>query len=241
MNIILGLYAGFGISIFVFLMAVFMLIKASRGNKIKAVSNQITQNALQDSIQVLEQTRKESEEIIEDALRKAQSTISSAEFISKSAQDEFDHEIKEAEERAVSTFNTDFQKNEDEFQKLYSQIQHEFENQAQRTMQMLQGVVQKEAESFRQALQNQTINAEQQMQGRVQQDFARISQEIQDYKNAQIALINKTVNEASKEIIAQALKKSITPQDHTQLILAAFERASQEGFIQQPMQQNISN
>ncbi len=241
MNIIFGLYAGFGVSIFIFLMAVFMLIKASRGKKVKKISEQITQNALQDSIQVLEQTRKESEEIIEDALRKAQSTISSAEFISKTAQQEFDHEIKEAEDRAVASFAQDFQKNEAEFQKLFYSIQQQFENQAQRTMQMLEGVVQKEADSFRQALQDQTINAEKQMQGKVQEDFVKISQEIENYKRAQIAGINQTINTIAKEIIGEVLRKSITPQDHSALILASFEKAFQEGFIQKPMQQNVSN
>lgn len=241
MNIIFGLYAGFGVSIFIFLMAVFMLIKASRGKKVKKISDQITQNAYQDSIQVLEETRKESEEIIEDALRKAQSTIQSAEFISKTAQQEFDHEIKEAEDRAVASFSQDFQKNEAEFQKLFNTIQQQFENQAQRTMQMFEGVVQKEADAFRQALQNQTINAEKEMQGKVQEDFGKISQEIENYKRTQIAGINNTVNEVAKEIIGEVLRKSITPQDHSALIMASFEKAFQEGFIQKPMHQNASN
>ena len=241
MNFIFVLYSGFVISIVLFLVAVFLLVRASRTKNVKSISNQLTNNVYEDSIQVLEQTRKESEEIIQDALKKAESTISEAEFISKGAQEEFAKEIHDAEERAVHQFGLDNQKSEVEFQKLFDTIRAQFESQTQKTMSMLEGVVQKEAESFRSALQSQTIEAERQVQAKVQNEFSSVSREIEEYKKAQIQGINNAVNSVVKDIVAKVLQKSITPQDHSQLVMNAFEKAFQEGLVQKNVHQNISN
>lgn len=241
MNFIFVLYSGFVISILLFLVAVFLLVRASRAKKVQNISDQIVNNVYQDSIQVLEQTRRESEEIIQDALQKAESTISQAEFISKGAQEEFAKEIHDAEERAIHQFGVDSQKDEIEFQKLFEKIRVQFESQTQKTMDMLEGVVQKEAESFRNALQSQTIEAERQVQAKVQNEFGSVSREIEEYKKAQIQGINNAVNSVVKDIVAKALQKSITPQDHTQLVMNAFEKAFQDGMVARNMHQNISN
>lgn len=233
MNPVHIVYIIFGISILVFVLGLIFLLKMvfsgmKKGRKRKSEAHQ---KAYEESLEVLEQTRKDSTEIVENAVKKAEQTLSQTEFFQKEKIEEFNKSLHSLTLQAAQEFQQVAGEQTHDFETIFADVKKEMMKQAIDAVKQIEQMVQESAVEFRDTLRTQTTHSQDVIQKTLRQEYEKVAREIEEYKKEEITKVDSLVNEVVDHVASEVLAKSLSATDHEKLILEAFEKAKNDGIF----------
>ncbi len=107
-----------------------------------------------------------------------------------------------------------------EFQKLISNISKDIESDAL-----------KEISEFKQAMELETIQSQRVVAEKIQDEYHRVQAELDQAKKEKLAQLDIKIKEIIAEVVKQVAGKTISIEDHEQLVIKALEEAKKQHAI----------
>jgi F0F1-type ATP synthase membrane subunit b/b' len=225
-----------------------------REGKIDSEYHHIVDSALAKERKILDDASSEADKILGDATTEADKIITSVQYISQSTKETADQvlhkmvvdmqnisdatkaNVKEALEKMAADLQKQATDTGGEFmnhhatllKQLNDQSLHDFKivtkgtqedlqkslNEFQNTVQQLQNDLQKQLKDFQETL------------------LPTMEKEIEEYKQARMKQAEQTVSTVVKKVSQEVLNKSLSLDDHQDLVMKSLERATKEGIFE---------
>lgn len=174
---------------------------------------------------------KKSDHILEEAREKALKIVSDANLFDDSTKKMFDQELKMIQEGQVKTLEklsydllnvyqkelTDLKENNI---KLMSNISKDIENS-----------VIAELKDFREILKKETYDSQKIVETKIEETYKATQKEIEDYKTERLKKVEGQIFEIIQNVSREVLGKTLSRDEHEQLVMDALEKAKKEGAL----------
>lgn len=163
--------------------------------------------------QIIENALAKERKIIEEATAQARSILSNTQSLSSASKDDLDKAL----------------------QKMIYDVQNYAATSSNNLLNDYKNYLDKIAEKTLMDFQSNTKRFEDDMQKKMQ-DFRDtllpgIQKELDEYKNKRFQEADKVVNEIIKRVTQKVINKSLSPEDHKQLIIDSLEKCRKEGIF----------
>ena len=225
--IVFALFQGSLILILVYLFVDKVLI-----SKKDTLDNDIVkQEAYDKALNVLEDAKEKSLEILGTSNDRARKILDSVDYINVETKKELDLELKKLSERQVSTFEN-----------LSSDLINVYKNsledqhkvglaQIEKTSEFVQEELKNQITDLKDSLQKETAQSEEQVRAMISSDYEHTKSEIEKYKNEKFAEINLKVYELIPQITKEILGRTLTIDDHQSVVLKILDDAKRDSSL----------
>jgi len=227
---------------FDFVVALFVLSVAlaflaiSYSQIIKKINSQkkeledLTNQIYDKESEVLKNARSKAETIINEAILKAQEIITNSNNLNSQSKKTLD----EAFETLMKHQTGYFEKASQDFLEEYK---NELEILKQKNIEILKNTSKsieedtlKEVEDFDSIIEKETIGSQKIVQEKIEKDYARVQKEVDEYKVQMINKVDEQIYKIIQEVSKLVLGKSLSLQEHEQLIIDALDQAKKDGL-----------
>lgn len=177
---------------------------------------------------VLEDARKQAMIIVQRAQEKAQAILSETKQFQLDAKRILETEMKDV----ASTQSAEIQKASNELIKNYelslSKVKEDDINMFKTMTQSIQKDMEKEMLEFKTTLEKETVSSKQSIEKKLQDQYTQVGTEIEEYKKQQIQKVDSHILALIEKATLLAIAKSLSLQDHQDLVLEALQEAKKE-------------
>lgn len=89
-----------------------------------------------------------------------------------------------------------------------------------------------EVEAFKNTLQKETIDVQRDVSQKIQEAYTAAQEEIKKYRTERLAEIDNRIGEIILSVSQQVIGKTLSLEDHQDLVIASLEKAKKEGFFE---------
>lgn len=185
-------------------------------------------NITQKAQDILSQAHKQNEEIIVRANEQAGQILSDASKTKMSSDDLLKHKLSEMaalQEETLKKLSAEYLASHE---KALSSMQSQDLVEVKKISEQFENKLEEQLTEFSTELKKETLEAESQMGSRIEQEYAKNHQEIEQYKQKEIAKIQESLPGILERLSVAILGKSFSTADHEQLIQQALEEAKKE-------------
>jgi len=169
---------------------------------------------------IIEDARKEADEIIKEGSIKADSVVNETKMFTTEVSELFSEQVRNSVKRQAVTYEVALDQTKSELVDTISDIARQIRQKA------LADIAE-----FKDALKKETLSAREVIRNNVNLEFEKIEDEIKNYKESRIAQSDEIVNEIIKEVTKNVLAKSISSEDHKDLIVNALKDAKRKNVL----------
>lgn len=202
-----------------------------RTHKLKKEYEDISLHVHEKAEHLIEDARKKALTIIEQAnLEASQMLTKTKKFNTKS-----DEALKEQIEFLASQQKKILEENSKDLVKGYKESLEELREQNINVFKNISKDIERDAVSeikdFRQVLEKETLVSQKVVGGKVEEEYKKIQEELVEYKKEKLQEVDKSIFALILSITKVVLGKSLSIEDHEQLVLEALEKAKKENFF----------
>lgn len=191
--------------------------------------NQFLRFHLQEkSLQKINAARDKSLGIIADATQQAEEILKRAEIMKSTANEQVMnelHDLSQKQKDALQSASTDLVSS---FEEAVKQIQQTDKGLLSDTVKQMQEVAAGEVKSFGEKLHQETVGQEKMIDQKVEEAYKKAQDELDDYKKERLEKIDKDISLMIQAITKDIFGKSLSLENHKDLILQAIEKAKKE-------------
>ncbi len=177
------------------------------------------------------QMHKKADEIIEEARQKANKILADAHFIEDKERLAFNENLHASSTNQIK----DFEKVSQDFLKAY---QNELDIIKGNTIQVLKNIskdIEKdtlfEIKDFKEILKKDTFASQKIVEEKIEDAYKRVEKEIENYKKERLQRVEENIYKTLQEVSKLVLGKTLSLQDHENLIIDALNQAKKENAI----------
>ena len=174
---------------------------------------------------------KKSDLILEEARNKALKIVENANLFDDSTKKLFDQELKRIAESQVKTL----EKLSYDFLNVYQKELTELkENNIKMMINIskdIENSVIAELKDFREILKKETFESQKIVEGKIEEDYKIVEKEIVDYKTERIKKVEDEIYNIIQNVSKVVLGKTLSLEEHEQLVMDALNKAKQEGMV----------
>ncbi|MBI2443511.1 MAG: hypothetical protein HYV40_06450 [Candidatus Levybacteria bacterium] len=183
-------------------------------DSINAKASEMLQSAHEQNLKIIEDANKEAADILASAqVSKTEATTLLKEKIDQ---------IVELQKKTTDSMNQQFAKN---YQLALQKLQGEDIKSFEKISKDVENTVSTEMQEFTKTLKNETMDAHAIMQERIESEYAKVEEDIEKYKEEELNKIHDAVYPLLKNVISLVIGRSLSVQDHEELIIQAIQQA----------------
>ncbi|MBI2031788.1 MAG: hypothetical protein HYT08_04215 [Candidatus Levybacteria bacterium] len=179
---------------------------------------------------VLKDARNKAESIINEAVQKAQEIIAGSNIVNTQSKKALD----EAFETLLKHQTGYFEKASQDFLQVYK---NELEALKQKNIEILKNTSKsieedtvKEVQDFDNVLEQETVASQKIIQEKIEKDYSKVQKEVEQYKNEMLGKVDAQISKLIQDVSKKVIGKSLSLQEHEQLIIDALEEAKKNGL-----------
>lgn len=220
-HIVVIAYSMFIIAFLLIVYAVVVLGKKRvlRRKQQPMTSEDLSENAYQDALRILDRARANSLKILSRAQLKAQNVLKSTYSITQESRRELDENLVEI-----------YKKQEKSLEGLTEELLQSYKHAVQqgkedniRTLYEATEAMKKEAlsgvDELKTAIKKETLGAQQVLEDKIQTEYSKIEGEVEVYKQEKIKNLNRKIFDMLSEIYSQVIMQDLDQNKHEKLIL----------------------
>jgi len=181
--------------------------------------------------EVLVRAEREAEEIVKEAVEKAHETMTDAQYIKDDLIRSIESSMRSIAESAVVSFQEETQKTHSRFVDLFGEIRDQYKFETQKTVEALEKESARESQNFRDELAKEVVAAQQKADARAEAAYEAVKLELEEYKRQKMSEVDAKINEMVGKVFSEVLGKSLTGDEHAQLVTRALENAKKSGIF----------
>lgn len=174
---------------------------------------------------------KKSDLILEEAREKALKIIENANLFDDSTKKLFDQELKRISEGQVKTL----EKLSYDLLNVYQKELADLKENNIKTMNIISKDIESatiaELKDFKEILKMETFASQKIVEGKIEEDYKIVEKEIVDYKTERIKKIEDEIYNIIQNVSKEVLGKTLSREEHEQLVMDALEKAKREGAL----------
>ena len=176
-------------------------------------------------IDLLENARKKSAGIIEEATQKAQEIINQSQSLNNDSRKMLDEALESMIKYQISFFEKASQDFLEEYKKELNSLRNRTVEIASSASKDIEADTLKEVDDYEKILQKETIDSQKIVEGKIEEDYSRIQKEVSQYKDQMLKKIDEEIYGILETVSKEAIGKSISLTQHEELIIDALEKA----------------
>jgi len=194
-------------------------------------ADKIKQDAYASAAKIMEDAKAQSTDIIKKANQEAQKILGSTEFLTEDTKAQFEQRINELSTQQVRVL-------EDTSREIMGLYKGVLEKEKQEGLESLKNIAEdieegalQELGEFKQTLEEETIESRKKVEEKIKSDFDLMEQELQEYKAAKLHELEDSIYGLIEKITLEIIGKSLSVQDHEDLVRIALDRAKHDGLF----------
>lgn len=180
---------------------------------------------------VLSEAERESEKIVRESVEKAQETLMDAQYIKDDLMQGIESSMRSIAESAIVSFQEETQKTHKRFLELFGDVQEQYKQETQKTVNALEQEAEGEMDEFRRALGQEIVDSQRRADVRADEAYQKVLGELEGYKQKKMAELDTQVKSMIDRVFREVLGRSLTSEDHEKLVVEALTRAKEDGLI----------
>ncbi len=172
-----------------------------------------------------------AEEIIKKAIDRAEKIILDAEIVKTDFLNRVEENLERVGEQGVRELKVDSEEFDKKYKDLFEGLKQEYLNHANTTLESVGKIADEELEDFRKVLRSETVESQELISKKISEEFDRVQKEIEDYKKNRVDNIAQEISTLVNKIAKDVLGKSLTAEQHGEIILQALENAKKDGLF----------
>jgi F0F1-type ATP synthase membrane subunit b/b' len=182
--------------------------------------------------QKLEQATMQATAMVQEASTKAGEMLSKSTVVSEQFNQAIENELREISQQHAANLEQAAFKYIAAYQEMSQNAQEEYQLTLHEASKALSVEAKQTLDLFNSFLKDQTINYEKSIEHRIEELRQAAKQEIALYKETELKKVDAGIEKVLLAVSRDVLGKSITLQDHHNLILHALKNAKLEGFFE---------
>jgi len=179
----------------------------------------------------LKKARTEASEIVEEAGTEAVSMLDASRTISEKDQTILEEVIKKITQDQSLYLKTSVDQLMAGFKTELQQIKNDNINTLTNVSKDIEKNTSAQLNDYTKTLEQETVLSEKQVSKKIEEEYKLVQEEIVAYKNEQFKKIDAGAMDLIRKISVEVLEKSITPEDHREIILKVLEKAKSENLF----------
>jgi len=188
--------------------------------------------ALHASEDIVEQAHLRATKVVSDAVEKAETTIKQGDYLRSDLMKSFEKSLQELSSTISVNMSNDEKDFEGDFAKFSESLRAEYLKKINVTLAAIETQAQHEVEVFGSAIQKDTIASQADLAKKIKEESDRALLEIQEYKKQQLKLVDESIEKVLQQVSSEVLSKSLSLEDHEQLIIDSLTKAKHEAFFE---------
>ena len=223
--IVFGIFQGSLILVLIYLFLTRLL--NSRNNSLDSELEK--QRAYDAALDILENAKKESLNVLKASHAKAHKLLGSVSSLTEKSQQTLEDDLHRLSQDHIDSLNTSAQDIIAEFRAALKGESDKGVSEISKTSAVLRGALTEEVDDFKKILHDETITAEETMRSEVRKEFDIIKGDLEAYKREQLSLIDEKIYDILSAITKDVLGQAFSADASADLVKRALEKAKQEG------------
>ena len=190
---------------------------------------------LHESANIVEDAHARANKLVEQAVEKAGKTISEGEYLREDLVKNFEKDLEKVAETMKGNLSVDEKSFEQAFQTFAESLRAEYLKKVDATLASIDAQAQKEIQDFRSSVEKATLDSQSNLQKNISGEFEKAQAEIKAYQDQQMKTIDQAIENVLQKVAQDVLSRSLTLEDHQQLIIDSLEKAKKEEFFEKGM------
>lgn len=211
-----------GASLVIFLASYLQTVK-----KVKSLEKE-KENIHEEVIKILNKTHEKAFDIIAQAHKKAAEIIANTKTFSKDTENLVKDELDTLSQHGLE----EFQHSSGDLQKLYQQELEEAKKDSVNILGNISkdvaNIAKDEVSDFKEVLQKETVESQKIVEEKIEEAYKNAEKSVEEYKTKQIEHIQEKLLDVVKDATEEIIGKSLSLDDHNDLVIQALEKAKQE-------------
>ena len=178
-----------------------------------------------------EKMLKKSDNILEEAREKAVKIVDNANLFDESTKKIFDQELKRTSESQIKTLEKLSYDYLFAFQKELIALKENNIKMMGNVSKDIENSVVAELNDFKEILKKETYDSQKIVQTKIEEAYKVVQKEIEDYKGTQLKKVEVQIYDIIQNVSKIVLGKTLSLQEHEQLVIDALEKAKKEGAL----------
>lgn len=166
------------------------------------------------------------------ALQKAQTTSGEVDILKQKLMIDLNTSLQKMVEATIKNLENEAVEFDKEYKLLLTGTREQYVKKAEETLKLMEKIPEDELTSFRELLRQQTIEAQALVEKKIQKEFEEAKQEIEEYKTRKFSAISGEIDKMAVHILEDVLGKSLSHDDHKELVLKALAKAEKDGVFE---------
>jgi hypothetical protein len=176
----------------------------------------------------LKKAKQEASTIVETAGEEALEMLSDSRLISNKDQQLIDEVVTKISQQQSAFLQNAIDQMMSEFRTELQQLKNNNISMLSNVSKDIEKDTSSQLSEYTKAIEQETVKSEQTLDKQVKEEYQEIQNEIASYKQEQFKKIDNKIKDTFKQISVDILGKSISPDDHRDLILQTLEKAKNE-------------
>lgn len=180
---------------------------------------------------VLSDAEREAEAIVREAVEKAQETLADAQYIKGDLMQSIESSMRSIAESAVISFQDETKVAHKQFLELFGEVQNQYKQETQKTVQALEVEAASEMDAFRKQLSAEIIESQRKADLKAEEAYQVVMGELEEYKRKKMEELDTQVKSMVERVFVEVLGKSLTSSEHEKLVIEALDSAKRDGVL----------
>jgi hypothetical protein len=173
----------------------------------------------------------EASEIVEEAGQEALDILSASNSVNQKDQSVLDEVVKQIAQDQSSFLKASVDQLMQEFRAELQQVKNYNIKTLTNVSKDIESNTSSQLTGYVKALEEETVESEKTINKKIDASYKMVQDEVIEYKNEQLKKIDANIESLLKKISIEVLERTITPQDHKDIILKMLEEAKSESLF----------
>ena len=217
------------------LLAIFCLVGAALLKCMQIASGYLQQQkrkAHENAEALLENARKESLRIVEEAGKKSGELLGQTQAVKEVLQTQLAHALEEFYQKETERVGRIAQDLITTYRTMIESSKQQYHNMAEAVIKEIAGDAQRSIKEFGESLKDQTIRYEGTLKQQTQDGFISAQKEISDYKRESLRHAENAIYHILDFVAKSVFGKALNLEDQQDLVIHALQEAKQQGFFE---------
>lgn len=181
---------------------------------------------------LLENARKESLRIVEDANKKAGELLQQTQAVKNTFESEVTSHLKDFSEKEKERIAAASREMTDAYRQMLELTKQQYGSAMANTAKEMASEAQKSVQTFGEFLKEQTVRYEGSLHQQIQAGFMSTQKEISDYKRESLRKVEDAIYRILNLVSKSILGKALSLEDQQDLVVRALDEAKKQGFFE---------
>jgi len=199
----------------------------SQKNELENLTNRIYEK----EAEVLRDARVKAESIINEAIEKAKEIIAGSNLITTESKKALDEAFETLLKHQTSYFEKASQDFLQEYKNELQALKEKNIEILKNTSKEIEEDTAKEIQDFDNILEKETVLSQKIIEEKIEKDYSKVQKEVEEYKNEMLNKVDAQILKLLQTVSKKVIGKSLSLQEHEQLIISALEQAKNDVFV----------